>query len=103
MAELNINLNAGIHAELIVDSVDMYSNTSIVVDPITNSYSDYGKLVSYNIQVFSQVGLVALRVLENGKNSRVSSGGQGYMQLKLTVEDELGNTATAIKLINVLP
>lgn len=100
MAETTINLNSGIHAELLGPS-EMVSNTSIVLDPISKSYSNYAPLKEYEISVAEFIGISDPVILHNGKNSRLSVAGSGRIVLELLIRDEKGNTDTDILTINV--
>ena len=96
MAELNINLSASIYAKIVIDSLVVRPNTPIILDPITDSYTDYpdANLISYSLDIIEREGITNTVLLENGKNSRFTSDGQGSCRIKLTIEDNLGNTAT---------
>lgn len=101
MATVNISLKSEIHAEILVDTEVIPSNYPLIIDPITNSYSEFGLLTYYSLSVEDVVGLTNVALLQNGKNSRLSASGAGSCKLVLTVEDELGNSATNSKIINI--
>lgn len=100
MAKITIDLEAKIHAEIISQDLVM-PHSPLIIDPITNSYSEFAPLKSYRLSIVGMSGISNPSLLQNGKNSRFTAGGQGYVTIKLFIEDELGNTATAQKKINI--
>lgn len=101
MAELNINLSAQIHAEIISNTDFIQSDTPLILDPLTKSYSDYAKLIYYDLKIVSLVGLTNPVILQNGKNSRFTASGNGTCTIELYIEDELGNSDTDTIIITV--
>lgn len=100
MAEIGINLTGEIYAEIAEGSFTMLSNSSVTLDPLTRSYSTEG-LIYYNLEVVFSSGVSNIRLLNNGKNSRVSAAGTGYFQVQLTVRDNIDRTATDVIIITV--
>ena len=92
MAELNIHLVKEIKAVLLGPTI-MASNTAIVIDPLTESYSTYAPLSDYNLEVAESFGIENARILHNGKNSRFSCGGKGRVVIELSIRDKRGYTA----------
>lgn len=97
---MTISLEAQIHAEIIAMDFVM-PNTPLIIDPLTNSYSDYAPLKTYRLSIIAMSGVSNPSLLQNGKNSRLTVSGQGSITIKLTIEDELGNTDTDEITINV--
>lgn len=92
MADMNINLEAGIHAEIDGGDRNTLPYTPAILDPMTKSYSTYAPLNYYNLSIRAVSGLRDAVILNNGKNSRFTAGGKGHCDVELTVEDELGNS-----------
>ena len=92
MAEMNIILDRDIKAVLLGPTYTL-TNSSIILDPLSDSYSSYGPLVHYDIKIVEYIGIENPIILHNGKNSRFSCSGKGKVVLELTVEDNQGNTA----------
>lgn len=100
MATITIDLDAKIHAEIVVRNYFTSPNVPLILDPITKSYSDYSPLVYYNLELSEVTGLIDPRILNNGKNSRFTSDGSGSCMINLYIEDEQGNKdETSIKII----
>ena len=94
MATITLNIEAKIHAEIISTTYSL-SDFPIIIDPLTNSYSDFGKLIRYNLTVNDQTeNITNAEILQNGKNSRLIVSGSGTVTIGLEVEDEFGNTDT---------
>ena len=100
MARMTVNLASAIHAEIRQGDFSMLPNTSVILDPLTKSYSDE-PLVYYNLSIVSLSGISNPVLLQNGKNSRFSASGRGTVQIKLTIEDAVGKTASHTITINV--
>jgi hypothetical protein len=94
MAHLEINVNAKIHAEIAEGDQEGLAYTPILLDPITKSYSTMAPLTYYNLTIENVYGLENPKILNNGKNSRFTAGGKGECEIKLYIEDELGNSDT---------
>lgn len=101
MATIDIKLSNEIHAEILTDLEAVPSNYPLIIDPVTNSFSDLATLIHYYLYVEDVVGLTNIKLLQNGKNSRFTADSVGSCKLVLVIEDELGNTATDNKIINV--
>jgi hypothetical protein len=101
MSNINIKLKKDIYAEIIGES-SMLSNSSMILDPITNSYSELGNLEYYSLKVAELSGVYDPVLLENGKNSRFSVSGKGKVVIELLIRDDKGNTATDIITIKVI-
>ena len=100
MATLTIDLEDGIHAEIVTKNNFTSPNVPLILDPITKSYSDYAPLVYYVLEIKNIIGLIDPRILNNGKNSRFTSDGNGSCNIELYIEDEQGNKDTDI--INII-
>ena len=100
MAEIGINLTGEIYAEIAEGNFTMLSNSSVTLDPLTKSYSTEG-LIYYNLSVVFTSGVTNIKVLNNGKNSRVSASGSGYFQIELVVKDNIDRIATDVIIITV--
>ena len=103
MATTDITVNGDeIHAEIKDGNRTMLSNTSIILDPLTCSYSTIGILCKYNLTIENIIGLTESVILLNGKNSRFSTNGSGSCDIKLMVEDDNNNNDTTTITITVL-
>ena len=103
MATLTVQVQGDeIHAEIAGGSFTMLTDTSAVIDVLTNSYSNLGVLGDYQLLVSNITGLTQIRVLENGKKSRFSAAGTGTCDLTLTVNDDQGNTDSDTITITVI-
>lgn len=94
MAELGIEFTSSIHAEIAQGNFTMLSNTSEILDPISLSYSLNGVLVYYKLSIAYSEGVSNIKLLNNGKNSRVSVADKGYFQVQLYIRDDQGLEAT---------
>lgn len=94
MATVTINVNLEIHAEILGGDKTGLAYSPIILDPITNSYSGGGELITYQFHISNVVGLITPDILHNGKNSRFVAGGAGSCTVELTVIDDLGNSDT---------
>jgi hypothetical protein len=100
MADFNINYDNGIHAEILSrDSV--MSNTPLILDPVTNSYSENGELITYKLSIVDVSGVTNPTLLNNGKNSRFTASGNGTCTIELFIEDSEGNYDIDTKVINI--
>lgn len=98
---VTINLQAKIHAEIYTEDEIVPSNYPAILDPITKSYSDYGKLVYYRLSIIAMNGISNPVLLQNGKNSRFTASGRGTCTIELLIEDEHGNSDTDEVTINI--
>jgi hypothetical protein len=101
MAELNINLSKQIQAVISGGDKSTLPYVPVILDPITESYSDYATLTYYNLTIRNIYGLENPVVLNNGKHSRFTAGGKGECEIELRIEDALGNYATDTIIITV--
>ena len=102
MATMNINVSSTIHAEILLESEFVLSNTPLIIDPLTNSYSDYSKLKLYKLTIINTSDtIINPQLLENGKNSRFTADGYGEVTIELYIEDEEGYTDTDTITFNV--
>lgn len=101
MAEINIVLEPSIYAEIAEGDFSMLSNTSVTLDPISNSYSRPNPLTYYKLEVVYSKGITDPVILQNGKNSRFSCSGKGYAQIQLYIENSVGESATDYIFITV--
>jgi hypothetical protein len=101
MAHININISSKIHAEIDGGDKQGMAYTPILLDPITKSYSTMAPLTYYVLTIENVYGLENPRLLNNGKNSRFTAGGKGECEIKLYIEDELGNSDTDIITIKI--
>lgn len=100
---MNITVSSTIHAEIITEETTVVQNTPVILDPLTNSYSDMGDLVEYELFIQETTGNITYsEILNNGKNSRLIVSGRGTITVRLNIEDELGNTATTSIVLNVI-
>lgn len=102
MAELNISINAKIHAEIDGGDKTGMSYVPIILDPITKSYSTIAPLVYYNLSIKNVYGLINPVILTNGKNSRFTAGGTGECEVELYIRDKKGNFDTDTITIQIL-
>lgn len=102
MAELNIEIEEGIHAEIVGGDKTGLPYVPIILDPISNSYSTLGILNSYQMLIQNINGLINPSLLHNGKNSRFTAGGTGTCDIRLRIEDDQGNTDEITIIITIL-
>lgn len=102
MGDFTVNFTPEIHAEIKGGDKQGLPYTPIIIDPISKSYSTYGKLIYYSLSLRNIYGLLNPRILTNGKNSRFTAGGKGECQVELFIRDDKGNTDTAIITVKIL-
>lgn len=102
MASLNINIEEGIKAVISGGNKTGLTYTPVILDPVSESYSTFAKLVRYDMFIKNIQGLKDPSLLHNGRNSRFTAGGTGTCDIELIVEDEAGNTASHTITITIL-
>lgn len=96
MAEFNIQINNTIVASIVDGNRVMDSCDTIILDPITESYSTIGTLNFYELTIINiGVGVTRAEIFNNGKNSRFSGEGSGSVIVQLEVRDDEGFSKTA--------
>jgi hypothetical protein len=100
MGDFNIKFEKGIHAEIVSSGIAM-SNSPLILDPVTNSYSTNGNIITYNLSIIDISGVDNPVLLNNGKNSRFTASGNGTTTVELYIEDDKGNYDTCELIIKI--
>ena len=103
MSTYTVTVTGTIFASIVGGDVTMNSDTTIILDVMSESFSELGTLNFFNLTILSiDAGVTYTKVINNGVNSTFSAVGFGDVVLQLEVQDDAANSDTTTITVTII-